>query len=80
MSKRFGRNQKRKLKTEVVGLQNQVSGLTKDKDWYYKNTTQYKQALDDIRGYLGSNKTKEDGHKEKHAHRVCYSHEYIGQH
>lgn len=53
MSKRFGRNQKRKLKTEVVGLKNQVSGLTKDKDWYYKNTSQYKQALDDIRGYLG---------------------------
>lgn len=28
--------------------------------------------------YKSKRKTKEDGHKMKHAHRVCYSHEYIG--
>lgn len=28
--------------------------------------------------YSSSRKTKEDGHKMKHAKRVCYSHEYIG--
>lgn len=28
--------------------------------------------------YKSGRKTKEDGHKFSHAHRVCYSHEYIG--
>lgn len=28
--------------------------------------------------YKSERKTKEDGHKLSHAHRVCYSHEYIG--
>lgn len=28
--------------------------------------------------YNSDRKTKEDGHKAMHAHRICYSHEYIG--
>jgi GNAT superfamily N-acetyltransferase len=30
------------------------------------------------RDYTESRGTKEDGHKARHTHRVCYSHEYIG--
>lgn len=33
-----------------------------------------KQRLD----YKSDRKTKEDGHKMKHRHRLCYSHEYVG--
>lgn len=29
--------------------------------------------------YKSERKTKEDGHKAMHAHRLCYSHEYIGE-
>lgn len=29
--------------------------------------------------YKSGRKTKEDGHKALHAHRVCYSHEFIGE-
>jgi energy-coupling factor transporter ATP-binding protein EcfA2 len=29
--------------------------------------------------YNSDRKTKEDGHKAAHAHRVCYSHEFVGQ-
>lgn len=32
----------------------------------------------DRKDYEYGRKTKEDGHKMKHLHRVCYSHEYIG--
>jgi GNAT superfamily N-acetyltransferase len=28
--------------------------------------------------YKSGRETKEDGHKLKHAHRICYSHEYVG--
>ena len=28
--------------------------------------------------YLNGRETKESGHKHKHAHRICYSHEFIG--
>lgn len=43
----------------------------------WRETTKNKKLRND---YLigGTRKTKEDGHKMRHAHRICYSHEYIG--
>jgi len=52
-------------------------GEHREKSPLWKATSKNKVKRID---YLGNNKTKEDGHKKKHAHRVCYSHEYIGQH
>lgn len=45
----------------------------KSKNW--KATSKNKVIRND---YKTERKTKEDGHKMKHVHRSCYSHEYIG--
>jgi len=42
----------------------------------WRPTSKNKMARKD---YDPAKKTKEDGHKMKHALRVCYSHEYIGR-
>jgi len=51
-------------------------GEHREKSHLWKATSKNRVKRTD---YLRKNKTKEDGHKEKHAHRVCYSHEYIGE-
>jgi ABC-type cobalamin/Fe3+-siderophores transport system ATPase subunit len=50
-------------------------GLHREKSSKWKATTKNKVVRMD---YKTDRKTKEDGHKMKHAHRCCFSHEYIG--
>lgn len=50
-------------------------GLHRERSSLWKPTSKNKKARND---YSTSNKTKEDGHKMMHRHRVCYSHEYKG--
>lgn len=50
-------------------------GLHRDKSDNWKPTSKNKVVRKD---YSSDRKTKEDGHKKSHAHRVCFSHEYVG--
>jgi hypothetical protein len=49
-------------------------GEHRNKSPNWKPTSKNGKKRDD---YKAERKTKEDGHKMAHAHRVCYSHEYI---
>ncbi len=49
-------------------------GRHREKSENWKATSKNRKARSD---YNASNKTKEDGHKMSHAHRNCFSHEYI---
>lgn len=49
-------------------------GRHREKSGNWRPTSKNKKARHD---YGGSTKTKEDGHKMSHAHRNCFSHEYI---
>jgi len=51
-------------------------GEHREKSNKWKPTSKNKVIRND---YKSKRKTKEDGHKGKHAHRLCYSHEYVGQ-
>lgn len=51
-------------------------GLHRDRSNLWRGTSKNHKRRPD---YSYKRKTKEDGHKMKHAHRVCYSHEYIGE-
>lgn len=51
-------------------------GEHREKSPSWKATSKNKVIRND---YNTERKTKEDGHKMKHAHRSCYSHEYIGE-
>jgi len=50
-------------------------GGYRDSSPLWKATSKNRKARHD---YDPTKKTKEDAHKMKHAHRVCFSHEYIG--
>lgn len=50
-------------------------GAYRDASPLWRPTSKNKKARTD---YSTEYKTKEDGHKMRHAHRLCYSHEYIG--
>ena len=50
-------------------------GEHRDKSIKWRATSKNHMARKD---YNPNRKTKEDGHKMKHAKRVCYSHEYVG--
>lgn len=50
-------------------------GEYRNKSALWKPTSKNGKARKD---YSADRKTKEDGHKMMHAHRICYSHEYIG--
>lgn len=50
-------------------------GEHREKSTKWRATSKNKVLRKD---YKSDRKTKEDGHKLSHAHRVCYSHEYIG--
>ena len=49
-------------------------GMYRENSEKWKPTSKNKKARHD---YNVDRKTKEDNHKMQHAHRVCYSHEYI---
>lgn len=49
-------------------------GEHREKSHKWKPTSKNKMARKD---YNTTRKTKEDGHKMKHKHRVCYSHEFL---
>lgn len=50
-------------------------GQYRENSLLWKATSKNRKARAD---YRHARKTKEDGHKMKHAHRLCYSHEYVG--
>lgn len=50
-------------------------GIHRNNSRLWKPTSKNMKARKD---YKSGRKTKEDGHKHLHAHRVCYSHEYVG--
>lgn len=50
-------------------------GEHRDRSSLWRGTSKNHKCRSD---YTVKRKTKEDGHKMKHTHRVCYSHEYIG--
>lgn len=49
-------------------------GEHREKSNFWKPTSKNKKKRND---YSMNRKTKEDGHKMQHAHRICYSHEYV---
>ena len=51
-------------------------GIHRDKSPLWRPTSKNHMKRTD---YNPQRKTKESGHKMKHAHRVCYSHEYVGE-
>lgn len=51
-------------------------GLHRDKSEKWRATSKNHKPRPD---YAKSRKTKEDGHKMLHSHRICFSHEYIPQ-
>lgn len=50
-------------------------GMYREKSVLWKGTSKNRRARND---YRDDYTTKEDGHKMLHAHRVCFSHEYVG--
>lgn len=51
-------------------------GKHRDTSRLWRATSKNHKARPD---YNKDRKTKEDGHKMRHAHRFCYSHEYVGE-
>ena len=51
-------------------------GEHREKSKAWRATSKNKVIRND---YKSERKTKEDGHKAKHAHRICYSHEFVGR-